>query len=84
MTDTLTAGEKRLLKALDATGQPKAMIHVSARRTWSLEYGAPGWKAQTFLSLADRGYLRLEYGFAGRKDVSITDAGRNLAAKSGA
>lgn len=82
MTDKLSTGEKRLIRSLDATGQPKMMIHVNARRTWSLEYGAPGWKAQTFLSLASRGYLTIEYGFAGRKDVALTDAGR--AALSGA
>jgi hypothetical protein len=78
-TTTLTAGERRLIKAIHAVNQPKVMVLVDGRKPWRLVRGGPGWKAETFCSLANRGYLRIEYGFAGRADVALTAAGRALA-----
>lgn len=74
----LSAGEKRLIKAIDDMGTPTVTALVSGRKPWRLVKDGPSWKSATFCSLANRGLLRIEYGFAMSAKVSLTADGRAL------
>jgi hypothetical protein len=80
-TTNLTASEKGLIRALAATGQPMVTALVSGRKPWRLVQNGPGWKSATFCALANRGFLRIEYGFAMSAKVSLTELGHAEAAK---
>lgn len=75
----LTLGERDLLRAIVATGQPRVMPYRDGRKPWRIERGGRGWKWTTFHKLADCGYLTIENEFAGGIRIVLTEAGRAAA-----
>ncbi|MGW2721373.1 hypothetical protein [Streptomyces sp. NPDC001492] len=75
----------RLLREIAKNAEP-ALIYSDSRgrRVWSLG-SHDGYRASvdTWLALSGADLIHIEYGFAGGKRVSVTDAGRQrLAARS--
>ena len=69
---------RRLLREIAKRG-PSALVYgdMRRRRVWHLDaHDGYSASADTWLALSGASYIHIEYGFAGGKRVSVTDAGR--------
>ncbi|MFB9558589.1 hypothetical protein [Streptomyces roseoviridis] len=69
---------RRLLREIAKREQP-ALVYGDRRRrkVWHLDsHDGPSASVATWLALSGAGRIHIEYGFAGGRRVSVTDAGR--------